>query len=88
MGHVPFEPTLVVDIEPVWQRKVELVRCYASQLQPAHDGDPGQHFLFGSDILSRMETRARFYGERIGGKVGEPLLALGPLPVHDPLRLL
>lgn len=88
MGHVPFEPTLVVDIEPVWQRKVELVSCYASQLQPASATDRGQHFLFGADILSRMETRARFYGERIGGKVGEPLLALGPLPVHDPLRLL
>lgn len=88
MGHVPFEPTLVVDIGPVWQRKVELVRCYRSQLEPAHDGDRGQHFLFGADILARMETRARFFGERIGVRVGEPLLSLGPIPISDPLRLL
>jgi bacillithiol biosynthesis deacetylase BshB1 len=87
MGHVPFEPTLVVDIGDVWERKVALVRCYASQLAPAGDGDRGQHFLFGADILSRMETRARFFGERIGARVGEPLLALGPLATAQIQRL-
>lgn len=80
MGHVPFEPTLVVDVSAVWQRKVELVRCYASQLAPRDGGDRGQHLLFGADILSRAETRARTYGERIGVQYGEPLLHRGPLP--------
>jgi bacillithiol biosynthesis deacetylase BshB1 len=88
MGHVPFDPTLVVDIGPVWERKLELVRCYRSQLEPAHSGDKGEHFLFGADILARMETRARFFGERVGVRVGEPLLSLGPMPIADPLRLL
>lgn len=87
MGHVPFEPTLVVDIGAVWERKIELVRCYASQLQPANAADRGQHFLFGADILGRMETRARFYGERIGARYGEPLLALGPLACAKPSKL-
>jgi hypothetical protein len=32
-----------------------------------------------------METRARFYGERIAARWGEPLLASGPLPCFDPL---
>jgi N-acetylglucosamine malate deacetylase 1 len=82
-GHVPFEPSFVVDIGPVWERKLELVRCYQSQLAPADAGDRGQHFLFGADILSRMETRARFYGERVGVRYGEPLLHLGPLLVGD-----
>jgi bacillithiol biosynthesis deacetylase BshB1 len=85
MGHVPFEPTLVVDVGAVWERKLELVRCYASQIAPAGAGDRGQHFLFGADILQRVETRARFYGERIGVRYGEPLLARGPLPCFDPL---
>jgi N-acetylglucosamine malate deacetylase 1 len=85
MGHVPFEPTFVVDIGAVWERKLELVRCYESQLRPANEADRGQHFLFGTDILSRMETRARFYGERIGARFGEPLLHRGPLPCFDPL---
>jgi N-acetylglucosamine malate deacetylase 1 len=88
MGHVPFDPTLVVDIGPVWERKLALIRCYASQLAPAGDGDRGQHFLFGSDILARMETRARFFGERIGARYGEPLLSDGPLACVDPSAVL
>jgi N-acetylglucosamine malate deacetylase 1 len=87
MGHVPFDPTFVVDIGPVWEAKVELVRCYASQLVPARADDRGQHLLFGADILARMETRARFWGERAGTLYGEPLLHDGPLPCLDPLIL-
>lgn len=85
MGHVPFDPTFVVDIGEVWDAKRALVECYASQLAPAHADDRGKHFLFGVDILQRMETRARFFGERIGARFGEPLLARGPLPCFDPL---
>lgn len=87
MGHVPFDPTFVVDIGPVWERKVELIRCYASQLNPAGDDDRGQHFLFGADILQRVETKARYFGERAGLRYGEPLLHRGPLPCFDPLIL-
>jgi len=87
MGHVPFEPSLVVDIGAVWEAKCELVRAYASQLRPADSADQGQHFLFGADVLSRMETRARFFGERISARYGEPLLHRGPLSVDDPSRL-
>jgi len=85
MGHVPFEPTLVADIGETWEQKLALVRCYASQLEPAGAGDRGAHFLYGADILRRVETRARYYGERIGVRFGEPLLARGPLPCFDPL---
>ena len=61
-----------------------MVRCYASQLSPRGQGDRGEHFLFGADILARMETRARTWGERIGVRYGEPLLPLGPLACGDP----
>ena len=87
MGHVPFEPTLVVDVGSVWERKLEVIRCYASQLEPSGAEDRGEHFLFGADILARAETKARFYGERIGVRYGEPLLHAGPLGVSDPLAL-
>ena len=85
MGHVPFEPTFVVDIGPVWEEKLALVRCYASQLAPASAQDTGQHLLFGADIVARMETKARAYGKRISPRYGEPLLHRGPLPCLDPL---
>jgi bacillithiol biosynthesis deacetylase BshB1 len=85
MGHVPFDPTFVVDIGPVWEQKLALVHAYASQLRPADARDQGAHLLFGADILARMETKARTYGERIGVRYGEPLLHVGPLPFCDPL---
>jgi bacillithiol biosynthesis deacetylase BshB1 len=85
LGHVPVDPTFVVDIGDVWEEKLALVRCYATQLAPQDASDRGQHFLFGADILSRMETRARFFGERIGARYGEPLVHVGPLPCFDPL---
>jgi len=85
MGHVPFEPTFVVDIGEVFDEKRRLVGCYASQLAPAGTEDRGQHLLFGADILARMETKARLYGERISARFGEPLLHRGPLPCLDPL---
>ena len=80
MGHLPFEPTLVVDVGGVWERKVEVIRCYRTQLAPATAEDDGSHFLFGADILARAETKARYWGERIGCRFGEPLLHAGPLP--------
>lgn len=83
LGHVPFEPTFVVDVSGVWERKVEAIRCYCSQLETDEPEDDGKHFLFGADILTRAETKARFFGERIGVRYGEPLHHEGPLPVGD-----
>ena len=84
-GHVPVDPTFVVDIGPVWQVKQAAVRAYASQLEPQAEGDDGRHFLFGADILARMETKARYWGELAGVRYGEPLLHRGPIPIDDPL---
>jgi bacillithiol biosynthesis deacetylase BshB1 len=84
LSHEAFEPTLVVDVGPVWEQKVEVVRCYASQLAPSHEGDQGAHFLYGADILRRMETKARTFGERIGALYGEPLLSMEPMACADP----
>ena len=79
-----FCPTFVVDGEPVWEQNLELIRAYASQLAASDDADNGKHFLYGADILQRMETKARFYGEREGLRFGEPLRHKGPLPAFDP----
>jgi len=85
MGHVPFDPTFVVDISEVWEDKVRLISCYASQITPEGSSDDGRHFLFGADIVRRAESAARRYGELIGAEYGEPLLARGPVPFGDPL---
>ncbi len=83
MGHVPFVPSLVVRIDEQWQRKVQLIRCYASQIDASNQTDDGSHFLFGADILGRAETKARHYGELISASFGEPLFHRGPLGVEN-----
>ncbi|MFT5290668.1 MAG: bacillithiol biosynthesis deacetylase BshB1 [Planctomycetota bacterium] len=84
-SHLTFEPTFVVPIDDVWDRKVEVIRCYSSQLTAQEPGDDGSHFLFGADILSRAETKARYWGEMVGSRYGEPLLHRGPISLSDPL---
>ena len=85
MSHTPFEPTFVVDVEPVWERKREAVMAYATQLESSGEGDAGQHFLYGSDIWERVETKARTFGERIRRRYGEPLLAREAVSFDDPI---
>lgn len=85
-GHVADNPTLVVDVGEVWEAKERLIQCYHSQLVPDGADDDGKHFLFGSNILERVRTKARYWGELISAQLGEPLLHQGPLPVDDPLR--
>ena len=84
-SHTQFEPTFIVDIEPVWERKREAVLAYATQLQPSDQKDDGKHFLYGVDILERVETKARSYGERIGKRLGEPLLCRESTGFDSPL---
>jgi len=85
MSHIDFAPTFVVDVGDFWEQKLAVVRCYGTQLAPADDQDTGEHFLFGADIVQRMETKARYFGEKIGATYGEPLIHIGPMPLSDPL---
>ena len=85
VSHTPHEPSVIVDIEPVWERKCAAVEAYASQLAPADEADDGAHFLYRADILERMETKARAFGERIGRRFGEPLVSRNPLSLDSPL---
>ncbi len=84
MGRLPFAPSLVVDVDEVWERKEGLIRCYGTQIVPDGPEDDGSHFLFGADILRRAESKARYWGEKIGCRYGEPLFHVGPLPAEDP----
>lgn len=85
LSHRNTEPSLVVDVTSVWEQKLAAVRCYGTQLKPQDASDRGEHFLFGSDIEERMTTKARFFGEKISVRYGEPLVHQGPLPVDHAL---
>jgi bacillithiol biosynthesis deacetylase BshB1 len=83
-GNVPAEPQLCVDISAVAGDKIELIRCYQSQLG---GGDPS-HFVQGQDLVGRARVRDQFWGLRIGVAAAEAFSADGPLPLTELRSLL
>jgi bacillithiol biosynthesis deacetylase BshB1 len=78
-GNQLVEPTFVVDISAVAEQKLEVVRCYASQIAPPEAG----HLVQGLDLLERTVVRQRAMGAMIAAVAGEGFCHDGPLPVHD-----
>lgn len=79
------EPSFVVDISGQFERRMESLFAYTSQY-----GDQAQ----GSDIFpsrqevrERLETVARFYGQKIGVKYGEPFVMKEAMAVDDVMML-
>lgn len=77
--------SLVVDVGPVWERRLDLARCFASQLHAPERKASGDFptLISRSDFLQRIEARARAWGRRAGVEFGEPLLVAGALAAHD-----
>lgn len=77
------EPSFVVDVSAAHDRKMQAVRCYASQVEARADAPPT---LVGSALsLSSLEARDAFYGAQIGVAHGEPYVVRETLGLADPL---
>ncbi len=91
MQHDPFEPAFVVDVTETWEKKLEALACYGSQLhQPgsgAERSEP-QTLISSPEYRLAVDGRARHYGILIGAGYGEPFGSRLPLAVADPWSLL
>jgi len=68
-------PSFIVDITDVWDRKIEAVMAYQSQLHAqTQDGQPV--------LIDHLEAMGRFYGRSIGKKYGEPFLTCEPVGIR------
>ena len=75
---------IVVDVTTVWERRLDLARCFASQVGPAAPGaDEFPTLISRPDFLLRIEARARNWGRRAGVELGEPFVVSGAVAVHD-----
>jgi bacillithiol biosynthesis deacetylase BshB1 len=72
-------PTFVVDITPQFERRMDSLFCYRSQY--GEQGD--QLFPAKAEITDRLAAVARFYGNLIGVKYGEPFVAKETMRVDD-----
>lgn len=87
MQGLNFEPTLVVDVSPVWEDRIAAVRAYSSQFHnPEYtpgDEEP-ETYISDPGFLTFVESRARLLGYRIGAEFGEGFLYhQGPFGVDD-----
>ena len=92
MQAVDFEPTFVVDVTPVWDRRVEALKAYKSQFyNPEYDAgeDEPETFVSNKGFFKWVEARARSYGYRVGAEFAEPFLyRQGPFGVSDLMQVL
>ena len=85
MGHTPFPPSFVVDIDGFHDQKMTAIRCFASQFhQEESSALPTE--IASPDFLTRLETRARYFGSLIGRTFGEPFLVTRTVPISDPVE--
>jgi len=81
----PVKPTFVVDISEQFARKMEAIRCYASQFDGAKAA--GEIFPTGQDLYSLIETQNAHYGSLIRTRYGEPYFTHETLRIDDVVAL-
>jgi len=74
-------PTFVVDISAQFERRMAALFAYGSQYGDASDGSG--LFPKRQEIQDRLAAIARFYGNLIGVKYGEPFVVKETMEVGD-----
>lgn len=65
------KPDFVVDITPVFEKKMEAIRCYSSQFYDPQSNRKEETPISGKDFWHFLEGRAREMGRIIGVEFGE-----------------
>ncbi|HEX5387939.1 MAG TPA: bacillithiol biosynthesis deacetylase BshB1 [Gemmatimonadales bacterium] len=81
----PVKPTFVVDISAQFDRKLEAIRCYASQFDGARAA--GEIFPTGQDFYSLIATQNAHYGSLVRCRYGEPFFTHETVLVDDVVAL-
>lgn len=79
------KPTFVVDISEVFERKMEAVRCYASQFDGALQA--GEVYPNGEPLYDLVRHHAAHYGTLIRSRYGEPYFTTETMRVDDVVAL-
>ncbi len=81
----PVKPTFVVDISAQFERKMQAIRCYASQFDGAQAA--GEIFPTGQDLYALVETQNAHYGSLIRARYGEPFFTHETMRIEDVVTL-
>jgi bacillithiol biosynthesis deacetylase BshB1 len=78
-------PSFVVDISAQFERRMAALLSYESQY--GRQGEASDLFPDPEEIRERLAAVARFYGNLIGTRYGEPFVVKETLRVDDPVAL-
>jgi len=78
-------PSFVVDITPYFERRMAALMCYQSQY--GETSQAADLFPQAVEIRERHAAIARFYGNLIGAKYGEPFVVKETMRVDDVMNL-
>ncbi len=79
MLHKPFAPSFVVDVTKIYDKKLDAIEAYKSQMK----------LMCGPQGLMReIRLRDEFYGSQIGVKQAEPFFCKTPLKIDDPVAFI
>lgn len=81
----PVVPTFIVDISGQFGKKLQAIRCYASQFDGAVQA--GEVYPNGEPLLDIITHQAAHYGARIRCRYGEPFVTDETMRVDDLLSL-
>jgi bacillithiol biosynthesis deacetylase BshB1 len=82
-----FQPSFIVDISDTYAIKMEAVRAHASQFFNPASKEPETR-LSSPSFLDTVETRCKFYGQKIGVAYGEAFLTQFSIGVADICQLI
>ena len=75
----------MVDVSAQFERKMQAIRCYASQFDGAQNA--GEIFPTGQDLYSLVEIQSAHYGSLIRTRYGEPFVTHETMAVDDVVAL-
>jgi bacillithiol biosynthesis deacetylase BshB1 len=75
------EPSVVVDITPFWEKRMETVMAYGSQFYDPNSKEP-MSSISSKAFLESIEGKGRIYGRYIGADYGEGFITERPLGVN------
>jgi bacillithiol biosynthesis deacetylase BshB1 len=78
--YAPVTPLFVVDISAQFERRMSSLLAYRSQYG---DGDSSGLFPAESEVRERLASVARYYGNLIGCKYGEPFVVKETMRIDD-----
>src|SRR5689334_8013873 len=75
------KPSFIVDISAQFERRMTALLAYQSQYGELKEG--GALFPYVAEIRGRLGANARFYGNQIGVKYGEPFVVKEAMAIDD-----